>query len=228
VTAALAAVLGAAAGVDRTAFGQTLLSHPAVVASLAGWAVGAPREGAWLGVALTLVSTPHVPIGRERLRDWSSAAIAACCAAGGHDEPWAWGAALALAIGVAVAAGGAVSAVRQVAARVTDRLRAQAAQGVYEPGRLERWHLACGGLELLRGAGVAAVASWAIDAVLTAATPVLAGPERTALAAFWKVAPLAGLPLALRLRTADAPRGWLWPGVLLGAAVAWASWGGQP
>lgn len=227
MNAAWAVALGAAAGADRTAFGQTLLSHPAVAAALAGWAVGAPREGAWLGVALTLLSTPHVPVGRERLRDWCSAAIAACCAAGPEREPWVWGAALALSLLVARGGGLLIAALRRLNARLVDALGAPVSPAAPSMSKLERVHLACGAMELVRGGLVALVAAGAIAAALAWLEPLLAGPERRALSAFWTLAPLVGLPLALRLRSGGVPHRWLWPGVAVGLAAAWIR-GGQP
>ncbi len=240
--------LGGAAGLDRTAFGQTLLSHPAVAASLAGWIVGAPAQGAWVALSLTLLSASHVPVGAERLRDWTSAAVAACFGAAGQRESWAWGAALLLSLLLANAGGMLIAATRAASASVVEGVRTRLEGGANrgqggapsagsggglgpagaggDLGVAERAHVACAALHLLRGAVTAGLGAWGIAWALGRLGPRMPEPERAALAGFWTLAPVLGLPLALRLHLRLARPGWLALGLALGLALCRLGGGG--
>ena len=70
-----AAALGAGSGLDRTAFGQTLFAHPAIVGAAAMGITGPTAEAAlFLGV-LTSLDATQIPVGPVRRRDFSSAAV---------------------------------------------------------------------------------------------------------------------------------------------------------
>ena len=212
-----AVLLGALAGGDRTAFGQTLLAHPAIAAALAGWAAGAPAEGVWLGVALTGLSTAQIPVGETRLRDWTSAAVAAPFLAVGGDT-WRWGAALLLSFGVAWIGGRAIGLVREVSRR-----RVAAAKDLAEEGNLEgleRLHGMLTVLHFVRGGVVVAAAVGLGRILLDAWAP--SPPEARLLESTWAVAPLAGVPILLRFQLGLASPRWLAAGVVAGAAVGWA------
>ncbi|UCF31650.1 MAG: PTS sugar transporter subunit IIC [bacterium] len=55
--------LGGLLSLDRTAFGQFLLSRPLVSASLTGAILGCPYQGAFVGVSLELLFLSSLPVG---------------------------------------------------------------------------------------------------------------------------------------------------------------------
>src|SRR5712671_3222726 len=62
-TAAIAAVIGGLAAVERKGAFQLMLSRPIVLAPLLGWALGDPRGGLVLGVPLELIFLGGVNLG---------------------------------------------------------------------------------------------------------------------------------------------------------------------
>lgn len=62
-TAALAALVGGLAAVERKGALQLMLSRPIVLAPLLGWALGDPRGGLMLGVPLELIFLGGVNLG---------------------------------------------------------------------------------------------------------------------------------------------------------------------
>lgn len=57
------AVLGGVIGLDRTAFGQCMLSQPIVAGPLVGWVLGDPIAGAIIGALLELIWVLDMPVG---------------------------------------------------------------------------------------------------------------------------------------------------------------------
>src|SRR5256884_8808609 len=62
-TAAIAALIGGLAAVERKGALQLMLSRPIVLAPLLGWALGDPRGGLVLGVPLELIFLGGVNLG---------------------------------------------------------------------------------------------------------------------------------------------------------------------
>ena len=62
-TAAVAALIGGLAAVERKGALQLMLSRPIVLAPLLGWALGDPRGGLVLGVPLELIFLGGVNLG---------------------------------------------------------------------------------------------------------------------------------------------------------------------
>lgn len=219
-------LLGAAAGLDRTAFGQTLLAHPFVAASLSGALVGDPVRGLEAGLVLWMLAAPRVPVGETRVRDWTTAAVVLpwCVPAEAGDA--AWTLALCVAVGVALAGGAAIEGVRDIARRSVEIWRARPAEARTDPTRL---HLGLTSLHAARGAMVAALAivggRWFVDGVVDAA-----GPRPQAfLETIWTLAPWGLLPLLWRVH-GDLGRGrFQWSlmalGALGGGAVRWFAGG---
>jgi mannose/fructose/N-acetylgalactosamine-specific phosphotransferase system component IIC len=72
----LLSVLGGLVAVDGTSFGQFMVSRPFVAATLAGWIVGAPLEGAAIGVVLEAFHLTVLPVGAARYPEGGPAAVA--------------------------------------------------------------------------------------------------------------------------------------------------------
>lgn len=215
----LVTVLGALCGLDRTAFGQTLLAHPVVAASLAGALVGQAGAGVFAGIVMLGLSAAVVPVGERSLRDWTSAAVVLGGLLGVGDDPALRGSFLLFATGWAVVGGSWIRGVRAWTAGRVQRLRARSEA---DPLRgLERFHLVNGGAHAVRGALTVFVGTAFASTLLPRLVGVLAPPEREALALLWKVAPLVGLPLLLRFHLGWVRPGWVWTGLAVGAVLAW-------
>jgi hypothetical protein len=217
-TLAAVTVLGGACGLDRTAFGQTLLAHPMIAATLAGALAGDVGAGVYAGIALTSVSAPVLPVGERSLRDWTSAAVVLGAMAGHLHGAAERGAALLAVLLVARFGGTAIHAVRARAAALLSARRMR--PGVEQLEGIEVEHLGLASLHLVRGALLTGACVALGSELLPRGVGSLGEPERLALARLWMVAPLAGLPLLLRFHSGP---GRLWPhvgaGLILGLAV---------
>jgi len=190
--------VAAAVGIDRTAFGQTMLAHPLVAATLGGWLAGAPAEGFWLGATLTLLSLAHVPVGETRLRDWSNLSLAGGYALAGR-SPAEAGAILLVLVLLARPAGHAILAVRAFTLRLRESVDPVLAAGRHDG---LPWIQLLGLLaHALRGIVVTALAVFLLDA---AADRVGALDARLGegLARLWALAAILGVPLLYRLHLA--------------------------
>lgn len=210
-----ATALGAVAGLDRTAFGQTGLANPFVAACLSAWIAGAPVEGVWLGVALLLLSAPRIPVGERRIRDWTSAAVAAPWWAGPDAGAERWALALLLSIALAYLGGRAVDATRGLVGRWVEVWH----EGGRPRQRATSLHLRCTALQALRGAVVVGVAVPVGSVLLDGITTRLPAAEATALARLWELAPIALLPLLWRFHGDLGRARQQWPALVLGLVL---------
>ena len=210
-----AAALGVIAGVDRTAFGQTGLGNPFVAACLSAWVAGATGEGVWLGIVLLLLSVARIPVGEQRVRDWTSAAVAAPWWAGPDAGPERWALALLLSLVLAHLAGRLVGMARAVAGRWVEDWRESDETKVGATAL----HLRCTALHALRGGLVVGAAVPAGAALLDLLVPRLGVAEATALARFWELAPIALLPLLWRFHGDMGRARHQWTALLVGFAV---------
>lgn len=214
-----ATLLGAAAGGDRTAFGQTFLAHPLVGASLAGWLAGAPAEGVWMGTALSIWSAPRLPVGEARLRDWTSAAVAGPFLVPSEAREALWGASLLATLLVALVGGRLIEVVRGIAARGDQAVDRSVGDG--DLGRLQAVHLVLTALHFARG-GVVVLAAVLLGRLLLGTLPGRLGePEVLILTWTWRLAPAAGLPILLRFHARGARPQWLAAGIGAGLLAAW-------
>jgi len=215
----LAAILGGLAGADRTAVGQTLLAHPAVAAGLAGWLVGAPAEGIWLGFCLTLLMQRHLPVGYESLWDTTSLAVAIPLAAGANAPEWAFGMTLVLGLVLARPAGRAINLLRSLALHNRKRLRRRLEAGELPP--LERYHFGMSFLHFVRGLLVTVILALVLRLAIGLADSFFDESARRSFEAIWWSAPLLGVGVLLRQR-ARLP--WLLFGLCL-ASLGLLLWG---
>jgi mannose/fructose/N-acetylgalactosamine-specific phosphotransferase system component IIC len=73
-------VLGGVVAIDGTSFGQFMVSRPFVAASLAGWLLGQPIQGALIGLVLETFHLAVLPVGAARYPEGGPAAVAASAA----------------------------------------------------------------------------------------------------------------------------------------------------
>jgi mannose/fructose/N-acetylgalactosamine-specific phosphotransferase system component IIC len=213
-------LLGGAVGADRTAVGQTLLAHPVVAASLAGWWVGAPFAGLWLGFTLSLLAHTHLPLGHERLRDNASVAVAIPFAVGPGAGDAEWGLALLVGILWAAPLAWGIGALRELGRGAQQRAREMSSAGLVPP--IERWHFGLAGLQFARGVLAVMLTVLLLRGVLSAYHAVAGEAESQALSWLWMTAPLVGIPILVRVR---GKRRWLLAGTVLGALLWWARGG---
>jgi mannose/fructose/N-acetylgalactosamine-specific phosphotransferase system component IIC len=177
-TAAVAAVIGGLAAVERKGAFQLMLSRPIVLAPLLGWALGDPRGGLVLGVPLELIFLGGVNLGgslpdNETLlaAALTSAVVPAGIAAGtGVDAPLAaFG--VALLYPLAIAGRRLERATERHNAELSEAALARAAEGDARAARLN-----------LRGLVLPFAATAAICFACAAFSPLL-GSARSAFPA---------------------------------------------
>jgi mannose PTS system EIIC component len=84
-TLVLLALLGGVAALDGTSLGQFMVSRPIVAATVTGWAMGAPVQGAMVGLFLEALHLAVLPVGASRYPEGGPAAVAgAALFAGSH------------------------------------------------------------------------------------------------------------------------------------------------
>jgi mannose/fructose/N-acetylgalactosamine-specific phosphotransferase system component IIC len=214
-----AAVLGAVAGADRSAYGQTMLAHPIVCGTLAGWIAGDPSSGLRLGIVYGMLASRRAPIGGAGpVLDWTSPSIAVPIALGSAASGWQWGLGLTAGVLFALLGGRLIRLVRAFAARREGALEAAARSGDLD--RIEHHHLNFLGLHLLRGAiaallGAGLVSRLAFDVRWT-------GPEQSAAAMVWGFAPIAAAVVLLDAHRRHA--GWAPVGFGAAAAILLVLW----
>ncbi|MQA88875.1 MAG: hypothetical protein GEU90_01390 [Gemmatimonas sp.] len=76
LTFVVLSLLGGVVAVDGTSFGQFMVSRPFVAATLAGWIVGSPLEGAAIGIVLEAFHLTVLPVGAARYPEGGPAAVA--------------------------------------------------------------------------------------------------------------------------------------------------------
>lgn len=208
-----ALVLGGVAGVDRTAFGQTMLAHPVVCATLAGWYAGDPASGLRIGIVFGMFASRRAPLGGGGpVLDWTSASIAVPLALGPAAAGWQWGLGIVAGFCIALLGGHVIRALRAFAASREAGANARARSG--DLGGIERLHMGMLVLHLLRGATVVALGSVAVSAV--AFDLRWSGPEQSATTMIWAFAPVAAVTVLLQTQLRHAG---VWP-VVFGAAVS--------
>lgn len=178
----LLALLGGMVALDGAALGQFMFSRPVVAATLAGWFLGAPAEGAVLGLLLETLHLTVLPSGATRYPEAGPAAVAAS----------------ALYVGAPASAGLLLTAVVfgllwewlggmtiQKLRQVNIRLAAEPVATAGQVDRMARGHAAAIGLDFLRGMAVTVaglLAAGMIAALLPAVWPA-EGLLRAAVAA---------------------------------------------
>ncbi|MFN0177297.1 MAG: PTS sugar transporter subunit IIC [Gemmatimonadales bacterium] len=153
-TAVLAWVLATAAGADLVTVVQSLISRPLVAGVAAGWLLGDVATGLRIGAVLELFALDVVPVGSSRYPDFGAATVAAVWYAAGSDWTVTLGAATALGLALAVAAGTTLGLTRRLNARVVRSYAARLSEG--DSAAVTLVHLRCLAHDLFRSAGIAA------------------------------------------------------------------------
>lgn len=148
-TAALLLLLGGLVALDGTSTGQFMISRPLIAASLAGWIVGAPMQGAWIGLLLEALHLSVLPVGAARYPEAGPAAVAAGAVyASGPPAPSVLLTVVLFALGWEWVSGYSVRLLRNVNGRF---LAVAESVTELEPARLVRLHLAGIVLDFTRG-----------------------------------------------------------------------------
>jgi mannose/fructose/N-acetylgalactosamine-specific phosphotransferase system component IIC len=144
----LLALLGGVVAVDGTSFGQFMISRPFVAATLAGWIVGAPLQGAAIGVILEAFHLTVLPVGAARYPEGGPAAVAGGAAyALSEQTPSSLLLAVLVVLLLEWIGGESVRLMRQGNVRLLNE-----GHGKLATARgLERRHLAAIGVDFLRG-----------------------------------------------------------------------------
>jgi hypothetical protein len=150
-TLALLAMIGGAAALDATSLGQVMVSRPLVAATLAGWAAGAPVQGAALGLLMEALHLSVLPVGAARYPEGGPPAVAGAALLAGSAGTYAQLLPVVLfCIAWEWACGVTVGWLRHA----NSRLAALPGTHELEPATLERRHLAAIGFDFARGAGL--------------------------------------------------------------------------
>lgn len=218
---ALPFLFGAVAGLDRTAFGQTLFAHPVVAGGLLAFALGAPPAAILLLGVLLCLDAPQVPVGGAPLPDMTSGALVGVALISAADSAAGYGLALVCALGCGVIGGWSITGQRSLAARGMTRMD----RAIEEASlvRLERLHLGLTALSALRGAVVVGIGVLAGRWVLVEVLPHWADTWLTDwLVGIWRLAPWAALPVLCRLHWRGQRPGSVGLALLGGAAILFA------
>lgn len=169
LTLLLLTVFGGWVALDGTSVGQFMLSRPVVAASLAGWIVGAPVQGASLGLVLEALHLMVLPVGAARHPEAGPAAVAS---AGAYAAAGPGAAALLTAVIFALLWERIGGASVQQLRKLNMALATPPAQDALSPRLLERRHLAAILLDFLRGSVLVGCGVLILSFLLTAVTPM--------------------------------------------------------
>jgi mannose/fructose/N-acetylgalactosamine-specific phosphotransferase system component IIC len=141
-------ILGGLVAIDGTTFGQFMISRPFVAATLGGWVMGSPQEGAIVGIALEAFHLGVLPVGAAKHPEGGPAAVTTgAFFASGAPEP---------SILILAVLGGLL--LEEVGGRTVHLMRLANVRIIAPKGvmptlaNLERRHLMAVGLDFLRGA----------------------------------------------------------------------------
>jgi mannose/fructose/N-acetylgalactosamine-specific phosphotransferase system component IIC len=130
-----------------------MVSRPLVAGVLAGWVIGDPMSGLWVGGLLELLLLSDLPVGGARFPEAGPAAVAAVATSAA--APWPGGLVLGVFTGLLV---GEVGGRSVVALRhLNGRLAPDPTKEAISARRVAASHLAGIALDLLRGIIVTAV-----------------------------------------------------------------------
>jgi mannose/fructose/N-acetylgalactosamine-specific phosphotransferase system component IIC len=175
-TASLLLLLGGFVAVDGTSYGQFMISRPLVAACLAGWIVGAPAQGAMIGIVLEALHLPVLPVGAAKYPEGGPPAVAAG-AIYALIEPSSVAilTLTVLALGLEWLGGETVRLVRTANVKIVN-----ADSGIVAIERLERRHLAAIAMDFIRGVTLVAIGGLILAAAVRYVVPLVRLDERIA------------------------------------------------
>jgi PTS system mannose-specific IIC component len=143
----LLSLLGGVLAVDGTSVGQFMVSRPLVAGVLAGWLLGDPMSGLWVGGILELLLLSDLPVGGARFPESGPATVVAVAASAA--APWPGGLALGVLCGLLVGqvGGRTIGLLRHLNGRLTP----DSTKGVISDRRVVASHLAGIAMDLARG-----------------------------------------------------------------------------
>lgn len=165
------ALLGGAVGLDGASLAQVMISRPLVAATVTGWILGSPGQGAMLGAILEVFSLVVLPVGAARYPEAGTGAVAASAAfVLAAPEPTAGALVLAVVFGLLweQVTGATVYQLRLLNERLVG---GPAAGGLLSASSLERRHLGAMGIDFARAAVVTLAGAFVGTALLRAAVP---------------------------------------------------------
>ena len=187
----LLSLLGGVLAADGTSVGQFMVSRPLVAGVLAGWLLGDPMSGLWVGGILELLLLSDLPVGGARFPEGGPATVAAVAAS--TAAPWPGGLALGVLCGLLMGqVGGRTLGLLR---HLNGHLAPDPTKGMVTDRRVVASHLAGIAMDLFRG-------------VLLTAAGVLAGGAFVAWAGRAWPLDLAN-SVALLLLAASVPSGTL-------------------
>ena len=186
-------LLGGVVAVDGTSFGQFMVSRPFVAATIGGWLIGDPMQGAAIGVVLEAFHIAVLPVGAAKYPEGGPPAVAAGAVYAAADP--ATGTLLllvAFALGLEWIGGESVRLIRIANVRLISARSGKRRSARY----LERMHLIAIGADFVRGMLLVVVGLivlvaverllvplWALEEAITTmmATAIIAGLFASAL-----------------------------------------------
>lgn len=169
-------LLGGAVAVDGTSWGQFMISRPFVAAALGGWIVGAPVQGATIGLVLEALHLTVLPVGAAKHPEGGPASVAAGAVYALSGESSVMLLVLTVvALGLEWVGGESVRLMRTLNVRIV-----RADEGIANGQDLERRHLLAIGIDFLRGAALVAVGSGVLMLTSRYLVPVVSLDERVA------------------------------------------------
>lgn len=175
-----------------------MISRPVVAAPLAGWLVGVPETGMWVGALLEILSLRQLPVGASRGWDTGPAAVAAAAAAA-NLPAGAFGLVISLGLGAAVAWLGSLTIhlMRLVNTRIVVR------SGPMSPSELGVRHLSAMAIDFARAASLTLLA---LTFTIWLAAGIAEGSGIAARIASLLLTAVVGLSMAVSVRTMAAGR----------------------
>jgi mannose/fructose/N-acetylgalactosamine-specific phosphotransferase system component IIC len=209
---------GALVGLDLVSFPQAMLSRPLVAGTVAGLVTGDLEAGLRVGVVLELFALEVLPIGASRYPDYGPPTVVAVAIVAG--QPWrdTLGAAVLLAVALALLAGRGIDLVRRWNGARVRRSDAVLASGDRRAlARLQAIGLA---VDAARGALVTALGLglWVLARGVLGGLTV-AGTSLTLVAVGGGLVAAAGG--VARRAAAGTPRRWAAAGIAGGGVLAW-------
>ena len=150
--------LGGLLALDGTSVGQVMISRPMVAGTLAGWILGDPFLGLVVGGLIELFFIPVFPVGGSEFPEGGPAALVGVVGAAGI--PGAGGIATGVVLGLVWSRLAAYSI--RLLRRINGKIIPDPTRGSVAIGRVVWAHLACIGLDFLRGCFLTALGLLAV------------------------------------------------------------------
>jgi mannose/fructose/N-acetylgalactosamine-specific phosphotransferase system component IIC len=202
-------LLGGLLALDGTAMGQFMVSRPLVAGVLAGWVVGDPVLGLLIGGIMEVYFISIFPVGGSEFPEGGPPALVAVATGVAVAGPA--GVAMGVAVGLLLSRLGALST--RIFRRLNGRIVADPSRMNVTTSRIIWAHLACLGLDFVRGCLLSVLGLWVGSWIAAAPLGIwpLRWPGTLALLAIGATIPAGALVGSLG--------GWRKRGKLFGAGL---------